>query len=135
MVLAVALGAPAGSMAFARPKSSTFTVPFAPDLDVCRLQIAMDDALLVRGFERIGDLLRDRQGFVEWNRAARNALRQVLALDEFHHECRDVGCLLEAVDRGDVGMVERREDFGFALKAREAIRIAGHRGGQHLDRH
>jgi hypothetical protein len=32
-------------------------------------------------------------------------------------------------------MVEGREDFGFALKASEAIRIAGHRGGQHLDRH
>jgi len=26
-------------------------------------------------------------------------------------------------------MVECREDFGFALKASEAIRIAGHRGG------
>ncbi len=32
-------------------------------------------------------------------------------------------------------MVEGREHFGFALKARQAIRIAGHRGGQHLDRH
>jgi hypothetical protein len=32
-------------------------------------------------------------------------------------------------------MVEGREDFGFALKANEAIRIAGHRSGQHLDRH
>ena len=32
-------------------------------------------------------------------------------------------------------MVEGREHFGFALKAREAIRIAGHRGRQHLDRH
>src|SRR5947208_1408386 len=32
-------------------------------------------------------------------------------------------------------MVEGREDFGFALKASEAIRVAGLRGGQHLDRH
>ena len=31
------------------------------DFDVRGLQIAMDDALLVRGFERVGDLLRDRQ--------------------------------------------------------------------------
>ena len=30
------------------------------DLDVGGLQIAMDDALLVRGLERLGDLLRDR---------------------------------------------------------------------------
>ena len=31
------------------------------DLDVGRLQIAMDDALLVRRLERVGDLARDRQ--------------------------------------------------------------------------
>ena len=95
----------------------------------------MDDALLVCGFECLGDLLRDWQRFINRDRAARNALRQVLALDEFHHQRREVGCLLESVDRGDVGMVEGREDFRFALKARQAIGIAGDRGGQHLDRH
>lgn len=31
-------------------------------------------------------------------------------------------------------MVECREHFGFALKARKAIGITGHRGGQDLDR-
>ena len=30
-------------------------------------------------------------------------------------------------------MIERREHFGFALEAREAIRISGDRRGQHLD--
>ena len=39
-----------------------------PHLDVRRLQIAMDDAVLVRRLERIGDLPRDRQRFVERNR-------------------------------------------------------------------
>ena len=39
------------------------------DLDVGRLQIAMDDALLVRGFERFGDLPRDRERLVERKRA------------------------------------------------------------------
>ena len=56
------------SIAFARPKSSTFTVPSGAHLDVGGLQVAMDDALLVRGFERLGDLLRDRQRLVERNR-------------------------------------------------------------------
>ena len=46
----------------------------------------MDDPLLVRRFERLGDLLRDRQRLVDRDRPARDALRQVLALDEFHHE-------------------------------------------------
>ena len=35
----------------------------------------MDDALLVRGFERVGDLPRDRQRLVDRDRAARDALR------------------------------------------------------------
>ena len=51
----------AGSSALARPKSSTLTVPSRADFDVGRLQIAMDDALVVRGFERVGDLAGDRQ--------------------------------------------------------------------------
>ena len=62
-----------GSFSFARPKSSTFTVPSAAHLDVRRLQIAMDDALLVRRFERLGDLLGDRQRLVEWDRAVRRS--------------------------------------------------------------
>ena len=47
-----------------------------PHLDVRGLQIAMDDPLLVRGFQRLGDLPRDRQRFVERDRAARDPLRQ-----------------------------------------------------------
>ena len=45
-------------------------------LDIRGLQIAMDDALLVRRFERLRDLLRDRQRLVERNRAPRDALRR-----------------------------------------------------------
>ena len=32
-------------------------------------------------------------------------------------------------------MIERGEDFGFSLESGQPIGIAGHRGGQHLDRH
>ena len=46
----------------------------------------MNDPLFVRGLEGFRDLLRDGQRFVERNRAAGNALRQVVALDQFHHE-------------------------------------------------
>ena len=76
----------------------------------------MDDALLVRRFERLGDLLRDRQRFVERDRAARDPLRQILALDEFHHERVHAAGLLEPVDRRDVGMIQRRERLRLALE-------------------
>ena len=103
-------------------------------LDVRGLQIAMDDPLLVRGFERLGDLLRDRQRLVERDRAARDALRQILALDEFHHERVHAAGLLEPVDRGDVGMIQRRERLRLALEPRQAFGVRGERVRQDLDR-
>ncbi len=39
---------------------------------------------------------------------------------------------LEAVDRGDVRVVQRRKEFGFALKPRQAIRIVGEGFGKNL---
>jgi hypothetical protein len=41
---------------------------------------------------------------------------------------------LEAVNRGDVGMIERGQDFGLALQASDAIGILREGGGQDLDR-
>ena len=96
----------AGSIAFARPKSSTFTVPSARTLMLAGFRSRWMMPLLVRGFERVRDLLRDRQRFVERNRAARDPLRQIVALDEFHHEGVHARRLLEAVDRGDVRMIQ-----------------------------
>jgi hypothetical protein len=106
-----------------------------PHLHVGRLQIAMNDALLVCRFQRLGDLLRDRQRFVERDRTTHEALRQVVALDQFHHQRDPVHALLEAEDLRDVRMVERRKYFGFALKARQPLGIGRQRRWQHLDRH
>ena len=64
-------------------------MPSAAVLMLRRLEIAMDDALLVRGFERLGDLPRDRQRLVQRDRA--RAMRsESVALDEFQHERREV---------------------------------------------
>ena len=66
----------------------------------------MDDALLVRGFKRVGDLLGDGECLVEWNRATGNALGQVVTFDQFHHEGVHAGGFFELVDRGDVRMIQ-----------------------------
>ena len=96
----------------------------------------MDDALLVRRLERFRDLLRDRDRFVDGNRSALQALGEVLALDQLEHEeAAAVRDSFEAVDRADVGMVEGGEELRLPLEAREALGIARHLGGQHLDRH
>jgi hypothetical protein len=65
---------PSPPSALASPKSSTFTVPFSSDFDVRGLQIAVNDSLFVRRFERLRDLLRDRQRLVERDRALRDPL-------------------------------------------------------------
>jgi hypothetical protein len=104
------------------------------DLDIRRLEIAMDDAFLVRGFERIGDLPRDHQGFVKGDGARREPIRERGAFDQFEDEC---GCpvrFFEAVDRTDVGMVQRRQELRFALKASQAFRIGGERFRQDFER-
>ncbi len=106
---------------------------FTPHFDVRRLEIAVNDVLLVRRFERLSDLLRDGQRFIKGDRAACNALGQVVAFDEFHHERGDAPALFQAVYGGNVRVVQRGEDFGFALKTREPIVVSGQRGRQDLE--
>ena len=63
----------------------------------------MNDPLFVRRLERFGDLLRDGQSLGDRDRAARNALREVLALDELHDEGTHAAGFLDAVDGGNLG--------------------------------
>ena len=58
-------------------------------LDVRRFEIAMRDAQLVRRFERVGDLLRNRQGFGHGDRPIGDPIRQGRALDQLHDERAD----------------------------------------------
>ena len=94
----------------------------------------MDDAVIVGGFERFGDLPRDRQCFVDRNRSARDSLRQVLAFDEFHHQCSDTARLFQSVNVRDVRVIQRCEHLRFATESGEAIGIVGNGGKQDLDR-
>ena len=59
--------------------------------------------------------------------------RKRRALDEFQDDPARVRRLFEAVHGGDVRMVQRGEDFGFTLEARDAIGIRANAGGQDLD--
>ena len=93
----------------------------------------MNDALLVRCFERLGNLLGDRQRLVKRDRAARDALRQILAFDEFHHERSDACAFFKAIDGRNMWMVQGREHFRFALKPREPIVIRREQRRQDLD--
>ena len=128
----------AGSIALASPKSSTFTVPSGAHLDVRRLEIAMDDPLLVRGLERLGDLPRNRERLVERNRVrcAMRSRRASVALDESRIDQR------RDAARPPRNRRSRRCSDGSAPRAICASRsnrarrsgIGGERVGQDLDR-
>jgi hypothetical protein len=94
----------------------------------------MNDPLLVRGFERVGDLTRDGQCLIERNRAARDALRQVLAFDEFHDQRTDAIRFFQSVDMRDVRMIERCERLGFACESGESVGVIGERIREDLQR-
>ena len=93
----------------------------------------MDDPLLVRRFEGFCDLFRDRQRFVDWDRAASDALRQIVAFDQFHDEGGHALAFFEPVDTRDVGMIQRGKGLRFALEAREPIGVVCKGFGQELD--
>lgn len=69
------------------------------------------------------DLFRDGQSFIKRDCAARDAPREVITLDEFHHEGVHAPGLFEPVNRGDVRMVQRRERLRFALEPCQAFGV------------
>ena len=110
------------------------------DLHVRGLQVAVDDAFLVRFLERLGDLACDLDRLLGRDRSAPEPLREVLAEHELHGEEADgagraVGPhLLEREQPGDVRVRQRRQQLGLALEALEPRRVGREGVGQELER-
>ena len=107
---------------------------FRGHVDVRGLEVAVEDALGVRGLERVRDLEREADRLVDRDGSARDALLERLAGDELEDEEAQGVDLLEAVDRRDVRVIQGREDVRLAGEAREAVRVRGERVGKDLDR-
>ena len=123
------------SIALARPKSRTLTLPLGRELDVRGLQVPVDHALLVRHLERLGDLRCDAQPVLQIERTRGQALGERLALDELHHDVARLAVLLRPVDRRDGRVVDGRQHPGLAFEARDAGGVLRELVRQHLDRH
>ena len=93
----------------------------------------MHDAALVGVLEPRRDLSGDRQRLVHRQRAPRQPLREVLALDQLEREREDSVRLLEPVDRADPRMVERGEDLRLAAEPGQALRLIGDLGREDLE--
>ncbi len=117
----------------ASPKSSTLAWASAVSMMLRGLQIAVDDALLMRGFERVGDLPGDRHRLVSRQRAVGQPIGERHTIDELENEEPGGGVFLDAVDAGDMRMIQRREQLRLTREARVAFRIPRKRYGQGLD--
>ena len=106
---------PAGSIAFANPKSKTFTVPSGLTLMFAGFRSRWMIPCSWAASSASAIWLRDGQRLIERNRPARNPLGKRRSLDEFHYERADTVGFFETVDLRDVGMIQRGEDL--ALRA------------------
>ena len=103
-------------------------------LDVGGLEIAMTDSPRMSGLERIKHLLEDRQRLLRRERTAAHPIGERVALDKFEDQIRDASGLFEVVDGRNVGVIDRCDRLGFAVKARETIGIVGVGFRQDFDR-
>ena len=109
-------------------------VPALGDKNVGRLDVAMNNALGMRGVESVGNLRLQARATVSFSTGLpADVVLQGHAVQKFHgDECLAV-LLANVVDGADVGMVQRGRGLGFALKTSECLRVAGNFLGQELE--
>ena len=93
----------------------------------------MDDAGLVRVFERRRQLQRDVHHVLIRHRTAREAVGERGPVDELHDQGKAAACFLDPVNLRDVLMIERGERLRFAFEARQILGVRGDAREEHLD--
>ena len=115
------------------------------DHDVAGLDVAVDDAHVMRVFERVEHAEHHLFGVSLAERAVRlDHVTQRLALDELHHQVRQPlraaavghhGLLAGVVDVDDVRVVHLRHGVRFAAESGQEDLVVGQVGAHDLDRH
>ena len=82
----------------------------------------MDDAPLVCRFERFSDLNRQSKRFLDGYRPFLEPVGERGAVDKLLDQEAVSVRFFQAVDRCDVGMIQRREDLGFPLESGQPFR-------------
>ena len=95
----------------------------------------MHDALGVGRLDRAGQLSSLMQRLDDGQSSTAEPLGQRLALDQFHDQRSTASALFDAVNRGDVGVIQRRQAPRLPREPRQAIGVSGHGVRQNLDRH
>ncbi len=93
----------------------------------------MHDALGMGRLDRAGQLSCLMQGLGDGQSSTAEPLSQRLSLDQFHDQRGTASALFDAVNRGDVGVIQSRQAPRLAFEPRQAIGVSGHGIRQNLD--
>ena len=104
------------------------------DQDVLRLDVAVDQARLVRGVERLGDRVQDPQRAPGVELARDDHVLQVRPADDAHGQEQAVIRLAGLVDRDDVRVVDRGLQQALAAEALAERVIVAEIDGEELER-
>ena len=103
--------------------------------DVLGLDVAMDDALVMRILKRFADLRHDGQRLARLQLAVRQQVPQRHAIDELHQEVVKTIGLAEIVNGHDVRMVQTRQRARLAREPLGERWVPAGLGGQNLHGH
>ena len=88
---------------------------------------------LVGSFEGLGNLEGECEGFFDRDGPTLQPFRQRVAFDEFEDKEPGAFVFFESVDRGDVRMVQRRQQLRFTFKPGQTLFVLGELFGESLD--
>ena len=103
-----------------------FGVPTLSHEEVGRLDVAMHNALRMRGVERVGNLDRQVQQRFHFYRAGADAVLQRRAFEQFHGDERLPVLFADVMNGTDVGMIQGGGRLRFSFEARQCLRVFGH---------
>ena len=119
----------------ARPKSVTFGCPFAIEQHVGGFEVAVDNSLPMRVFDRLGHLFHQLGCLARWQGTADNLLRQALAFNEGHREIMLTVVLADFEDRDDPRMVEFGRRLGLGIEPFDVTVVGKLPGQNHFQSH
>ena len=93
------------------------------DKNVCRLDIAMDDAAGVCRVERIGDLDAEREQLLNGHGVATDFLLQRYAIEELHGDEGPPVVLAYVIDGADIRMIEGGGGLGLTQKTSSCLGV------------
>ena len=124
-----------GANIFGQAEVEHLDAAFARDHDVGGLQVAMNDALIMGGGERVAECAGDIDDLLDREPAVGDHAVEWQTFDQLHGQEVNAVAFFDRIDGDDVRMVELCERLCLAPKAAETLGILRHFGGQYFKSH